>query len=68
MITYTDRDSHILLISQEQTEQSEHLAALRRAVTILEENVCRLDQEVATLQAAWLARFDRENGNGGRDD
>lgn len=64
-ITYTDRNM-VLLLSQEQTEQSERLRDLRRAVAALEEAVARMDQEIATLQAAWLARVDRENGNGDR--
>jgi len=48
-------DSRLTVISQEQAYQAASLAELRQAVTGLARDLRRLEQEVATLKAAWVA-------------
>jgi len=53
-------DTRLTVISQEQQYQAASLAELRQAVTGLARDLRRLEQEVATLKAAWVAS--REEG------
>jgi len=60
MTTDTHHASRLALLSQEQQYQADSLAELRQAVKGLARDVRRLEQEVATLKAAWVAS--REEG------
>jgi len=55
MTTDTHHASRLALISQEQRYQADSLAELRQAVKGLARDVRRLEQEVATMKAAWVA-------------
>jgi len=48
-------DTRLLLLSQEQLQQGESLAELRRVLSRSVQRIERLEQEVATLKAAWAA-------------
>lgn len=48
-------DPRLLLLSQEQLHQGESLAELRRVLSRSVQRIERLEQEVATLKAAWAA-------------
>lgn len=48
-------DTRILILSQEQDAQGETIADLRRRLNRAERAVRHLEQEVATLKAAWVA-------------
>jgi hypothetical protein len=53
-------DTLLILISQEQREQGERMAELRRVVSRSVQRIEVLEQQVATLKAAWVAS--REEG------
>jgi len=55
MTTDTHHASRLALLGQEQQYQADSLAELRQAVTGLARDVRRLEQEVATMKAAWVA-------------
>lgn len=44
------------IISQEQAAQIESLGEIRRALTLAVGRIEKLEQEVATLKAAWQAK------------
>lgn len=59
----TNCDTRISLISREQQAQAESLGELRHALTLMQRRLERLEQveqEVATLKAAWLVQFEEE--------
>ena len=51
----THTSDRLALISQEQEYQANSLVELRQAVTGLTRDVRRLEKEIATLRAAWVA-------------
>lgn len=53
-------DTRLVLISQEQTAQAEQIGELRRRLDRVVQDIRQLQQEVATLKAAWVVRFEQE--------
>ena len=51
----TDTVTRLILLSQEQRYQSESLAELRRVLLRSVQRIEQLEQEIATLRAAWVA-------------
>jgi hypothetical protein len=55
-------DTRLALFSQEQQSQAESLGELRHAMTLALRRLEQVEQEVATLKAAWAARFEERKG------
>ena len=56
----THDETRLTLISQEQQYQADSLGELRQAVTGLARDVRKVEREIATLNAAWVAQFEQE--------
>ena len=55
-------DTRILVLSQEQDAQGEKIADLWRTVSRVVRRLEALEQEVATLKAAWVAHVEEGVG------
>ena len=50
-----DTTTRLILLSQEQREQGETMAELRRVMLRSVQRIEQLEQEIATMKAAWVA-------------
>jgi len=60
MTTDSRHASRIALIAQEQQAQAESLGDVRHALTLALRRLEKVEQEVATLKAAWMVQFEEE--------